>query len=108
MSRYLFIQSQDPFIEVRTGAQFDLALQLAKAGNPVTLLLVQNGVTVARKGARTPQFDTLATAGITICADTFALQQREIAVADLKPSVQPAEVSMVVDAMLGGDKVIWN
>lgn len=108
MSRYLFIQSQDPFIEARTSAQFDVATQLAKAGRSVTMLLVQNGVTAARKGAATPQFDALAGAGINIFADSFALQQREIAAGDLKQSIQPADVGMVVDAMLAGDKVIWN
>lgn len=108
MSRYLFIQSQDPFIEARTSVQFDVATQLAKAGKPVSVLLVQNGVTAARKGARTPQFDALTDAGIKIYADNFALQQREIATGDLKPSVSAADVGMVVDAMLAGDKVIWN
>jgi sulfur transfer complex TusBCD TusB component (DsrH family) len=108
MSGYLFIQSQDPFIEARTSAQFDVATQLAKAGKSVSVLLVQNGVTAARKGARTPQFDALADAGIKVFADSFALQQREIAAGDLKPSIAAADVSMVVDAMLAGDKVIWN
>ena len=108
MSRYLFIQSQDPFIEARTSSQFDVATQLAKAGQPVSVLLVQNGVTAARKGARTPQFDALADAGIKIFADSFALQQRDITAADLKPSIAAGDVGMVVDAMLAGDKVIWN
>ena len=51
MSHFLFIQSQDPFTEVATSRQYQLAAELAKAGNQVQVLLVQNGVTPARKGA---------------------------------------------------------
>lgn len=108
MSRYLFVQNQDPFTEVRTGAQFDLARQLAESGRSVTLLLVQNGVTAARQGAWCPQFDTLAAAGVNVCADAFSLLQREISPNHLKSAVKPADVGMVVDALLDGDKVIWN
>ena len=80
---------------------------MTQAGD-ITVLLVQNGVTAARKGARAPQFDALAGAGIKVFVDSFALQQREIAAGDLKPSIATADVGMVVDAMLAGDKVIWN
>ncbi|MEZ0237251.1 MAG: DsrE family protein [Methylophilaceae bacterium] len=108
MSRYLFVQNQDPFTEARTGAQFDLARRLAESGRSVTLLLVQNGVTAARQGAQCPQFDALAAAGVNVCADSFSLLQREISPGHLKPAVKTAEVGMVVDALLDGDKVIWN
>lgn len=108
MSRYFFIQSQDPFTEVRTQAQYDLAKALAANGNTVSVLLVQNGVLAARLGARSEQFDSLSSHGVTVLADTFALRQREITNAQLKPSVQPAEINTVVDALLNGDKVIWN
>jgi sulfur relay (sulfurtransferase) DsrF/TusC family protein len=109
MSRYFFIQSQDPFTEVRTHAQYDLAKSLAANGNAVSVLLVQNGVLAARTGARSEQFDSLSTSqGVTILADTFSLRQREITNAQLKSSVQPAEINVVVDALLNGDKVIWN
>ena len=108
MSRYLFIQSQDPFTEVRTNAQYDLAKSLASSGNSVQLLLVQNGVLVARQGASSEAFDSLASQGVNILADTFSLKQREIETNQLKPFVAPAEIDMAVAAMLNGDKVIWN
>ncbi len=108
MSRYFFIQSQDPFTEVRTYAQFDLAKSLAASGNSVSILLVQNGVMAARLGACSEQFDSLSSQDITILADTFSLRQREINASQLKPSIVPAEIGVVVDALLSGDKVIWN
>ena len=108
MSEYLFIQSQDPFTETRTGAQYDLAIRLANAGNQVRVLLVQNGVTPARRGARCEAFDALANASVTVLADTLALTQRQIATHQLKIGVQTSDLDTVVDAMLAGHKVIWN
>lgn len=108
MSRYLFIQSQDPFTEVRTGVQFELAGQLAEAGHQVRVLLVQNGVAAARQEARCDHFDALRKQGVTLLADPFALRQREIDEADLKEAIAVSDVDVVIDAMLAGDKVIWN
>ena len=68
MSRYLFIQSQDPFTEARTQAQYELAGALVADGHEVRVLLVQNGVLAARRNAASISFN----------------------------------------AMLNGDKVIWN
>jgi sulfur relay (sulfurtransferase) DsrF/TusC family protein len=108
MARYLFIQSQDPFTEARTESQFDLMQRLQQAGNTVAVLLVQSGVSAARAGARSDAFDRLLASAIPVHADEFALQQREIAPAQLKPGVQAAPIDLAVDALLAGDKVIWN
>ncbi len=108
MSRYLFIQSQDPFTEVRASAQYDLARRLVEAGNEVFLLLVQNGVTAARQGAKCDSFDALPGQGVRVLADEFSLKQREIDTSHLKASVAPVGIHVVIDAMLAGDKVIWN
>ena len=108
MSNYLFIQSQDPFTETRTRHQYDLALQLFEAGHQVRLLLVQNGVTPARKGAKTPHFDALLKAGIPISADDFSLQQRQLTLDELKDAVSIDPIATAIDALLDGDKVVWN
>lgn len=108
MSDYLFVQSQDPFTEVRTAGQYALASQLATAGHCVTLYLVQNGVTCARRGAVCDAFDRLAEQGVTIVADDFSLEQREIGADQLKSRIQVEEISAVIDALLAGQKVIWN
>lgn len=108
MSRYFFIQSQEPFTEARTSAHYDLAKSLAASGNAVRMLLVQNGVLAARSGAVSASFDSLTEHGVSVLADNFSLQQREIGQQQLKPSVAPADIAVVVDALLNGDKVIWN
>jgi sulfur transfer complex TusBCD TusB component (DsrH family) len=108
MSNYFFIQSQDPFTETRALAQYDLATQLAQAGHQVRMLLVQNGVSVAREGARCAAFEKLLDGPITLLAETLSLQQREITTEQLKNGVAPGELELVVDAMLAGEKIIWN
>ena len=108
MSNYLFIQSQDPFTDAGTASQFELMLQLSRAGKSVSVILVQNGVIAARRGAETRQFDELCAHGLPVYADDFSLAQREISSDQLKPGVQAASIDLVVDSMLAGNKVIWN
>lgn len=108
MADYLFIQSQDPFTETRTIGQYELAARLAQAGNRVSVVLVQNGVSPARQGADCTTFDALADSPVTVLADEFALRQREIETSQLKKYVEVCALDVVVDAMLAGHKVIWN
>ncbi|WP_101675101.1 DsrE family protein [Alloalcanivorax mobilis] len=108
MSHYLFIQSQDPFTETRAARQYELVGDLYDAGHDVTLLLVQNGVTPARQAARSPVFDRLLEWGVPVIADGFSLRQREMQESDLKDAVEIGDVSLAIDALLDGHKVIWN
>lgn len=108
MSDYLFVQSQEPFTEARAKAQYDLAIRLAQAGHRVRMLLVQNGVSVARAGARCTAFDALSASPVILLAEKLSLRQREIEPDQLKREVQPGELELVVEAMLAGEKVIWN
>ncbi len=108
MSDYLFVQSQDPFTDARASNQYDLATRLANSGNQVRVLLVQNGVAPARQGAQCPAFDALLGSPVTVLADDVALRQREFSPEHLRDGVTPAEIGVVVDAMLAGHKVIWN
>lgn len=108
MSDYFFVQSQDPFTEVRATRQYELASQLAAAGHRVSLLLVQNGVSCARQGALCGDLDRLAEQGVAVLADDFSLEQRAIGRDQLKPRIRIGEISTVIDALLAGQKVIWN
>lgn len=108
MSNYLFIQSQDPFTEARASGQLQLAGQLVEQGHAVSVLLVQNGVTPARRGARSAPFDQLLASGVSVIADGFSLKQREMQAPDLKDNIAIDSVDVVIDALLAGHKVIWN
>ena len=51
---------------------------------------------------------TLAGAGVTVLADRFSLRERAIADDALAEGVSAAELDVVVDALAGGAKAIWN
>jgi len=109
-SSYLVIESQDPF-EVRGVEEgYRLVADLAARGIPVTLFLVQNGVLAARQGARTGSFAALITTpGVTVLADTFALQERAIPPAALVSGVRTADMDTLVDLLMAdGQKAIWH
>jgi|SRR5690606_3578966 len=108
MSHFLFVQSQDPFTDARAARQYELAIDLKKRGNDVTVVLVQNGVVPARSQAVCPAFDELAASGLTLIADSFSLEQRDIASQQLKANISTGSMDDVIDAMLAGHKVIWN
>jgi predicted peroxiredoxin len=108
MSRYLLIESRDPFDSNDTGFCRDLATQLAAADNEVTLFLVQNGVLPARPGARAGDLAGLAGAGVCVLADSFSLKERGIDEKRLAAGIAAAPLDVVLDALAEGAKVIWH
>lgn len=108
MPSYFFIQSLDPLVDRVTDQQFALISQLVNDGKAVSVLLIQAGVAPALVHAACPAFEQLLATGVTIYADRFSLQQRDIAENELKNNIKAAELNIVVQAMLDGEKVIWN
>ena len=108
MSRYLLIESRDPFDSNDTAFCRDLARQLAAANNEVTLFLVQNGVLPARSGAHSADLAGLAGAGVKVLADSFSLKERGIDEARLATGIVAAPLDVVLDALAEGTKVIWH
>jgi sulfur relay (sulfurtransferase) complex TusBCD TusD component (DsrE family) len=78
MAEYVLIESRDPFEFANVGSYCRLAASLAKAGNKVTLFLVQNGVLQARIGAKDGGIAEAAKSGVTILAEEFSLRERGI------------------------------
>jgi len=108
MSDYLLIESRDPFESNDCAFSCDLALGLAKAGNSVTVFLVQNGVFPARKGAKSDLLASLLSAGVKVLADDFSLAERGIDAAKLLPGVEPSPIDVVIDRLADGHKTLWH
>ena len=108
MTRYLLIESRDPFDSNDVGFCCDLAHRLAAAKNEVTLFLVQNGVLPARSGARSEDLVKLTGAGVRVLADSFSLRERGIDERRLATGVAAAPLDVVLDALAEGVKVIWH
>jgi predicted peroxiredoxin len=108
MTRYLLIESRDPFDTNLAGDFFDLARDLKTQGHEVMLFLVQNAVLPARKSARSQALVDLAKSGVEIVADDFSLLERGIAGNRLVDGVKPKSIDTIVDEMAAGAKTIWH
>jgi intracellular sulfur oxidation DsrE/DsrF family protein len=108
VSRYLLIESRDPFDSPDTGFVHNLSHELVQAGHEVTVFLVQNGVLPARPCAHSAALTSLAQAGVTVLADDFSLRERGIRSDVLVQGVSAAALDVVIDAMAGGAKTIWH
>lgn len=108
MSKYLFIESRDPYESAEVPAYYELAAGLAKEGATVTVFLVQNGVLGARKGEKGELLAKLAAAGVEVLADDFSLRERAIPAGRLVAGVKPAPIDTVVDQLEDGRKALWH
>lgn len=108
MSKYLFIESRDPFESRDIPFVTDTATELKKRGSDVTVFLVQNGVLSARKSARGSQVAELTRAGVTLLADDFSLRERGIEGSELSAGVQESSIDAVVGALAEGVKTVWH
>ena len=110
MSKYLLIESRDPFDSRDCDWSYETAKDLAAAGNEVTVFLVQNGVLPARKGNKfESKLQELADSNVTILADDLSLKERAIEESLLLDSVKTSEIDVVVDLTVEQQyKAIWH
>ena len=107
MTRYVFIESRDPFESRDTEFVEQTAISVKERGHDVTVLLVQNGVLAARKSAG--RLGRLAAAGVTLLADDLSLRERGIKTEELAPGIREAAIDELVDAMVQQKtKAIWH
>ena len=109
MTKYLLIESRDPFESRDDRFLFETAAGLCRSGHEVTVFLVQNGVLAARSTVPASHLPALSEAGVAILADDFSLRERGIAVRDLDPRVAVSGAAVLVDLLTAGDtKAIWH
>ncbi|HEY1394014.1 MAG TPA: sulfur reduction protein DsrE [Methylibium sp.] len=108
MAKFLLIESRDPFDNNIVARQYDLAVNLVKEGNEVTLFLVQNGVFPARPSVHSVLLTNTARSGVEVLADDFSLRERGIAGNQLAEGVKAAPLSVIVDQLADGRKAIWH
>ena len=112
MSKYLLVESRDPFEYGDVGYFCGVANDLATAGNDVTLFLVQNGVLMSRKGvAGDPLSSCLRNPSgrIEVRADDFSLKERGIGTGSLVSGVKASNVDELVDLLVqDGIKAVWH
>ena len=107
MGQYLLIESQDSFSSNAAQEHVELAVALKRAGNDVTLYLVQNGVLPSRSGADGEALHEAIAAGIEVLADDFSLSERGITDRDVARGVRPASIDAVVERLAASWKVMF-
>jgi len=107
MTRYVFIESRDPFESRDTRFVEETAIAVKERGHHVTVFLVQNGVLAARKS--TGRLRSLAEAGVTVLADDFSLRERGIKTDELAPNIRESGIDALVDAIVQKNtKALWH
>jgi len=104
---YLLIESRDPFTAQAVPDHVELAVGLTRAGNAVTLYLVQNGVLPARAGADGGALHEALAAGVEVLADDFSLRERGIGDRDVARGVKPTSIGLVAGRLADSWKVIF-
>lgn len=99
MSKYLLIESRDPFGSNAVEQHFELAAALKREGHEIALYLVQDGVLPCRSGADGEFLHEAVAAGVTVLADDFSLQERGIGASDLARGVRPAAIDAVIERL---------
>jgi hypothetical protein len=108
MSKYMFIESRDAFESNDVAFTYELASALAEAGHGVVIVLVQNGVLPARRGANAEGLKAVIAAGVRVLADEFSLRERGIPTERLCAGVAPTPIDVVIDHMAEGHKTLWH
>ncbi|MGW3040429.1 hypothetical protein ACWC9T_10335 [Kitasatospora sp. NPDC001159] len=104
--RYLLVESQESATEEALAFVGDGAVQ-ARAGDEVTLFLVQGGVSLAL-GDRPELLDFLD-AGGRLLVDRFSLDQRGIVAAAVRPEAVPTEMDEIARLVLDpAVRTVWH
>jgi len=107
MTRYVFIESRDPFESRDTQFLEDTAVAVKERGHEVTVFLMQNGVLAARESAR--RLGRLAEAGVTLLADDLSLRERGINAGELAPGIRESGIAALVEALVQENtKAMWH
>ena len=109
MSRYVLIESRNPFDSLDCRFVTETARALKERGNEVVVFLVQNGVLAVREKAAGSHLPLLSKAGVALLADSFSLRERGIRSSELGPGVQETGIEALVDLIVSEDaKTIWH
>ena len=107
MTKYIFIESRDPFESRDTSFIAETASSLKLRGHDVTVFLLQNGVFAARNSPHS--LAQLTDKGITVLADDFSLKERGMENLELARGIQQAPIDKLVDALVEENtRAIWH
>ncbi len=108
MSKYVLIESRDPWASGESGHFYDLATDLAAKGHDVVLFLVQNGVLGVRKGSSSTLVQKAIDARVKVLLDDFSLRERGIDDGERTSGTTVSTIDGLVDLLAEGRKTMWH
>ncbi|VVB86805.1 DsrE/DsrF-like family protein [uncultured archaeon] len=106
MTSLLLLLSKDPYTTETPDLVLDIGLNANEKGNEVTLYLVEDGVTAARKSEFGNKLASAHKKGIKIFADDKAVLSRSLT-DKLVAWVQVKEIGTLLDYIMDYDRVAW-
>lgn len=106
MTSLLLVLSKDPYTTETPDLVLDIGLNAREKGNDVTLYLVEDGITAARKSEFGNKLTDAQEKGIKIYADDKAMLSRSL-VNKLISGVEIKEIGTLLDFIMDSDKVAW-
>lgn len=107
-ARHLLVETQGSWNGPNAIRFLEDAAVLAESGQPVTVLLLQDGVFTAVAGAGRA-LDRLGALGVPIWVDDFSLAQRALPAGRLPGSATVTGMDAVADLLLSGScRVVWH
>jgi hypothetical protein len=115
-TRYLLVESRGPWSGPGCAAFVRDAAVLARAGNDVRLVLIQDAVCCGIPGAgvgvgvlNAAEVDDALDAGVRVVADRFSAQHRGLLADNLRDSVRMVEMADIARWALDPDvRVVWH
>lgn len=106
MSSLLMVLSKDPYTTETPDLVLDIGLNAKEKGNDVTLYLIEDGVTAARKSEFGDKLQAANKKGLRIYADDKAVLSRSLT-DKLIANVEIKEISALLDYIMNYDRVVW-
>ena len=109
MSKYLFIETRDPFESTDCVQGFELINELKGKGHDVSLYLIQNGVFTSRSGVKVPGFSNILSSGVKVLVDDCSLEERGILSDQIAAGISISGADELVDLIMEENcKAIWH
>ncbi len=106
MTGLLLVLSKDPYTTETPDLVLDIGLNAKEKGNDVSIYLIEDGVTAARKSEFGNKLAAAHKKGIKIYADDKAVLSRALT-NKLVSWVEVKEISALLDSIMNTDRVAW-
>ncbi len=106
MTNLLMVLSKDPYTTETPDLVLEIGLNAKEKGNNVSLYLIEDGVTAARKSEFGNKLAVANKKGVKIYADDKAVLSRSLS-NKLIGGVEIKEIGTLLDSIMNYDRVVW-